>query len=802
MDALLRGEKPSEVIPFSLEEPVLYVPVRHHSPACALHLEHVIGRYRPEIILVEGPENANHLIPVLSHPDTVSPVALYYSFRDQGRVLEPDREPGFYRCYYPFADCSPELVALRKARELEIPVRFMDLPYGRILHATRHARGLRSTEEKVSYASDRYLAHSRFQEILCRRAGVRHFEEFWEKYFEVGGMELSDEAFFRLMNIYCQLTRENTPEPELWEDGCLAREQHMAMRIREASGQYRRVLVVAGGFHISGLLNPREEAAAPALPEKGVQEVWPMRYTMPGLDALSGYASGMPSPGFYHRVFGRLHQTADPWDSVVLDYLVETGRMLRKQGYGISTSDEINAMEQAAGLALLRDKAGPGLYELQDGVLSCFVKGEADYSRCEPLRILSGLLTGDQVGRLCDGAPIPPLTRDFDEKCDTYRLRRDSGARQELTLSVFTGKRHREISRFLHRTAFLDCGFAVRKKGPDPVHRKDRNLIREIWEYRWSTAVDASLVEHSVSGATVEEACTTELHRRMGTAACAEEGAQLLVRAMLMGLGDPSGTLGRQMEELLIRDGDFSSLCGAFAGLDTLAQWQSQYGEPDPFRQEALAERCFTRIMMILPSMYSVDERNVHAVQDACVLLCRVTGEPDQHSRRELLLERLRMLISHNDIHPALHGTVLGLLYGTDSGWKRDIDRAIRGYLQGTEPMQRKSAFFLQGLFRTARDLLLVDPGFLEQVDQLLRSLSEELFLELLPELRLAFSYFLPVETDRIARRVAGLYGVKASQLRTTGMDPADYALAEAVDAWAAGQLDRIAPNGGSDDEQ
>ena len=205
--------------------------------------------------------------------------------------------------------------------------------------------------------------------------------------------------------------------------------------------------------------------------------------------------------------------------------------------------------------------------------------------------------------------------------------------------------------------------------------------------------------------------------------------------------------------------------------------------------------------MQLLPSMYHVNDREVHQVQDACVLLFRVTGQEDHQSRRELLLERFQMFIDHIDIHPALHGTVLGLLYGTDSAWKAEIDRTIHGYLQGTEPMQRRSASFLQGLFLTARDLLLVDPSFLAQVNNLLCSLSDDGFLALLPELRLAFSYFRPVETDRIARRVAGLHGVTPVLLRRPGLSPADYARGEALDAWAADQLDQFVMDGGNEDE-
>jgi hypothetical protein len=48
---------------------------------------------------------------------------------------------------------------------------------------------------------------------------------------------MTDAEFVNLMNTYCQLSRENTPGEELLEDGCLAREAHMAMGIRETSNE-------------------------------------------------------------------------------------------------------------------------------------------------------------------------------------------------------------------------------------------------------------------------------------------------------------------------------------------------------------------------------------------------------------------------------------------------------------------------------------------------------------------------------------------------------------------------------------
>ncbi len=792
MDTLLRGEAPSEVIPFSLDAPVLYYPVRHHSPACAWHLERVIQRYSPDCILVEGPENANDLIPVLTHPDTKAPVALYYAYRDDAGLLGPEHGEESFRCYYPFLDHSPELAALRAAAALGIPGRFIDLPYGEILLATQDARGLRAKEEKLSYASDRYLAANRFQQLLCEKAGLRSFAEFWEKYFETAGLFQTDETFVGQVNAYCLLSRQNTPEEELAQDGCLAREAHMALRIQEAAQQHSKVLVVAGGFHIWGLLHgPAQPPERKRLPDKD-QSVYPMRYTMPAADALSGYASGMPSPGFYASVWTALHAGAPEqvWDQVVLDYLVRTGRKLRSDGATISAFDEICALQQARGLADLRQKPGPGLYELQDAVLSAFVKGEASLSGVEPLRILRTLTTGKAVGQLCQGALVPPLTQDFDAQCKRHRLKQEAASRQELTLSIFSEPRHRAASRFLHQSLFLECGFAQQTKGPDLVHRKDRNLIRESWTYRWTAAVDAALIEHAVSGATVREACATELRQRMAAAGRAEQGAALLVQGFLMGIGDVSDALAGRLEELLIQDGDFASLCAACASLDTLDEWQVQYGERGTYDYPALLQRCFQRVLQLLPSMGAADDHQVPAIQQACMLLYQVTGRDSFAPQRPALLGTFQALIRQDPLHPALHGAVLGLLYGAAPDWKRDIDAAVRGYLQGTPGMLVQSAPFLQGLFYTARDLLLVDPDFLSKIDRLLCALEDDDFTRLLPELRLAFSYFVPTETDRLARRAAELHGATGDIRRRKAVGPAAYTKAEALDAWAAARLD------------
>lgn len=805
METVLRGRKTAEVIPFDYDAPVLYYPVRHHSPVCAWHLEQATERYKPELILVEGPENANDLIPILASPETEAPVALYYAYRDDAGLLnvagqtEKQEKDGLpaesCACYYPLLDQSPELVALRLAERLKIPARFIDLPYGEILAATRSGTGLRKEETTVSYADDSFLVPELLWKNVCEKTGTRDFEEFWEKYYESRGLSLSTEEFVRQVNTWCLLARENTPRQEMEADGCLARESHMARRIREATRSYKKIMVVAGGFHILGLLRPENEQKDILNISKDSQTVYPVRYSEPAADALSGYASGMPAPAFYRKLWQQLHtdgtSTTEAWNSVVLDTIVRCGRRLRAKGEIISAYDEQCALQQAQGLATLRNKAAPGLYELQDSILSAFVKGEANLAGCKPLRLLREINTGNKVGRLCRSDLVPPLVQDFTRQCKKYRLRQNSADRQEVTLEIFSKTRHRAESRFLHQSVFLDCGYAKRDKGPDLLHGTGRNLIREHWICQWSAGVETALIEHAIWGATVAEACAQLLRRRLAEAPRAVNGAELLVQGFLMGLTDTANTMIHRLEELLLTDGDFSSLCGACGAISTLEAWQEQYHEKDSYDYNALLRQCFARILHMLPSMSSVDDRGVETIQEHCQLLYEITARPTFSDLRADFLATLEELIAQDPIHPALHGTALGLLYGGAPEKKNLAVQTAAGYLRGTHDQKLRAAAFLQGLFRTARDLLLVDDIQMASIDTLLCELEDEEFVNLLPQLRLAFSYFTPTETARLARQAATFHGKTRLKTEHYAVSPADYTCWESIDAWATQQLEQ-----------
>src|SRR6478735_5744156 len=99
------------------------VPVRHHSPACAAHLQRLLDAVQPGAILVEGPCDFDPLIPLLCDKQTRAPVAIVAL-----RQLEGAGKRKRATSYLPFSEHSPEFIALTHAHDRQIAARFIDLP--------------------------------------------------------------------------------------------------------------------------------------------------------------------------------------------------------------------------------------------------------------------------------------------------------------------------------------------------------------------------------------------------------------------------------------------------------------------------------------------------------------------------------------------------------------------------------------------------------------------------------------------------------------------------------------------------
>src|SRR5207248_10113484 len=93
--------------------------IRHHSPTLASAMPALLDAFKPDLILLEMAEELQPWVEWLGSPELVAPVAVAAARRD-GRGLP----------FYPLADSSPELAAMRWAAAHVVRVQAFDLPVG------------------------------------------------------------------------------------------------------------------------------------------------------------------------------------------------------------------------------------------------------------------------------------------------------------------------------------------------------------------------------------------------------------------------------------------------------------------------------------------------------------------------------------------------------------------------------------------------------------------------------------------------------------------------------------------------
>ncbi len=734
--------------PIDLGRRVVYLPVRHHSPACAWHAARLIRELRPDAVLIEGPRNANGLIPFLTHPATRTPVALYLTYVD--RTSEP---PHRHAAWYPMCDYSPELAAFRAATEVGCRAQFIDLSLPEMASAT----GRPPDPTPQSLLREPFFAHGEFIRAACERTGSRNGDDLWDHLFELDYREKTAEEFFGGVLAYCAMVRMSTPEGEIAEDGSLARESAMAAAVAAEQG---RVLVLTGGFHSVALPTtaPAEPPRVSVAPEDA--QVTLMRYGFEQLDRLNGYSSGMPGPEFYQR----------DWEQrPASELLVEIAGQCRERLKSVSTADAIAAWQHVLRLASLRRHRRPSREDLLDGVRSVFVKGAADAEGVPVLAIARKTLAGSRIGQTPPEAGLPPIVHDFHRTAKQLRVRLDRPEATTVTLDLYREQRHRAMSRFFHRLRFLKVPFARFERGPDFVRARDLERIQEVWQYRWTPDTESALVELGLYGATVEEAAATQLMERFEeTASQAGSGRSdaavaLVMAACVMGLHRRSAEMLARTAPIIARDPSFVSVASAMERLIVLHHAREPLEAHHLAGIDEMALAAYYRACFLIPDLRNTGEEEEKCTLDALNILRQaVETLGDTPLLADLRADRLRELLNAREASSAaLQGGAAGLLHLDGRLTGAEIGNRLGGELQGDA---ERGARFLYGLLRMARSVLWTAPECLRSLHESLASLPEERFIKVVPHLRLAFADLAPRDCDRVAEGVAELLGISKLQ--------------------------------------
>lgn len=735
---------------FDMDSRLIFFPIRHHSPACAWQLARVMEMYSPDCVLIEGPSDADRLIPYLADEGTVPPVCIYCSYDDRGGDVSEEKEK--YRAYYPFLEYSPELAAIRLARERNIPAHFIDMPYGMqlVMFGVKRSAGNFGHDESAEY-----------YRLTAEKSGCRCFSEFWERGFERKYSGNTAE-FVKSVYMLGRYMRELSPSDE--RNDC--RESYMREKIKEFSKQHCRILVVAGAYHIEGLANEGKKVR-PAKYSKADSAQYLMPYTFAESDSRSGYGAGIPYPAYYSEIWKKLCGGVDkPYAMTAEELIVDTARYSRTK-QPVSLPDETEALYMANSLAALRGADEPGAFELIDGVRSAFVKGDINTAAAFELDYLIRRMTGMGAGTvdLTDdgtGDIVPPCVTDFRVLCKKYRINIGTIARQSTVLEVVKKREHYEKSCFLRRLDYMGTGFCSCESGADHASGKDTSLIREKWSYRFSTAVEAKLIDLSVYGGSIDTICRSLLKKDFDKLQNAAQAGSFLLDLYSTGYSEQTSFLP-ELFDIIRNDTDFVSQCRFMAAVNKLMILQRHtLGETDRSICELL-KISFETALCRIGEVCGV-------VGDACGEICgglrlmySLASEHSELLSRDALMKEIKAAAEDSGASPMIYGTCLALCSRARLMGTEEYGNTICVYMLSADG--ESSAEFLTGIISSGRDIIFTNSSVLESIDGAVRRMDNDKFREVLPLYRRAFTSFLPSETDRISRSIAEIYGMEKESL-------------------------------------
>jgi hypothetical protein len=727
--------------------PVHVFGIRHHGPGSARSLLHALRALEPDALLIEGPPEADALLPLARLPSMRPPAALL--------IYAPD-EPA-WASYYPFAAYSPEWQAILYGLENEIPVGMMDLPQA--VQMALAARAARAQPVPQEQAPENEAPGEKQPEgpeaaaapptgfdgadplrLLAEAAGYSESELWWEHLVE----QRRDPAdlFAAILEAMTALREAALPGTNL---PGLQREAAMRQKLRAAVAAGRqRIAVVCGAWHapaLASLDGEKEDAALlKGLPKMAVQATW-VPWTNARLTRRSGYGAGIDSPGWYEHLWATEHDVAGRW-------MIRVARLLRAEDLDVSPAHVVEAVRLAEALAALRDRPLPGLPELNEAALTVYCFGNP-----APMQLIEEkLIVGNLLGSVPPETPMAPLQQDFDR---TVRRLRMAPEAHEKALDLDLRRRiDLARSHLLHRLRLLDLpwgrsvGAALQAAG-----QGRGGTFHEVWRLKWQPEYAVLLIEAGQWGNTLAAAAAARATHLAGRAPDLAALTGLVEDVLLADLPEAIRHVMGCLQVQAAVASDIPHLMQALPPLAAVLRYGS-VRQTDTRMIAQVVDGLAARICIGLPGACSA--LNDDAAGDMFEWILNVDEAIYRLADGGYRLQWQRGLLALADA-PAIHGLIAGracriLLDGEALSRDEAARRLRRSLSTAAEPAQ--AAAWLEGFLRGSGQLLVHDETLLGLIDAWLSGLAGETFPRLLPLLRRTFATFSAPERHSLGERL------------------------------------------------
>ncbi|HEY7020865.1 MAG TPA: DUF5682 family protein [Ktedonobacterales bacterium] len=719
--------------------------IRHHGPGCARSLRLALEALNPDIVLIEGPPDAQEVLPLMRHKAMTPPVALL--------IYAPDTPSK--AVYYPFARFSPEWQALDHAFRRKLPVRFIDLPQEVQLAREPEepeqpeeapAEPMGGDEAMTSAAAPEAPADEQEQTpaspredplaLLAQAAGYDDHELWWERQIE---QRRDMVGFFDgILEAMTALRADTTPRDE--EEA--QREAQMRQGIRAAQQEgFKRIAVVTGAWH-SPALGDLSDAKGDAALLKGLKRIktqatW-IPWTNSRLAYRSGYGAGVTSPGWYEHLW-------TTGDGAPTRWLTRAAHLLRSEGLDASSASVIEAVRLGEALAAMRDLPMPGLAEMHEATQTVLCNGDA--TRMTLIR--EKLEIGEAMGKVPPETPAVPLQRDLETQ--QRRLRFPATTEDKQYDFDLRNENDRARSQLLHRLRLLGIPWGEPQRG-----RRGMGTFHEYWQVKWQVEFVIGLIEANVWGNTVARAATA---RSIAAADKSEDLpalTELLDQVILAGLSEAIERVLTRVRDQAAVSSDVRHLMDALPPLARVARYSDVRGAKAEDVLPVYAA-LFERALIGLPgACASLDDEAAAAMVGSMNSVDASVRLLDNASQREEWIATLRGLVERESIHGLVRGRSARFLLDLGALDEPELQRLARLALSTVTPAPQAGAW-VEGVLQGGGLALLHQDGLWQALDGWLSELAPEEFIALLPLLRRSFSGFQPPERRQMGEKVKKL---------------------------------------------
>ena len=658
--------------------------IRHHSPAMSVATPHLLEGFAPDVLAVELPAEAAEWLDWLTHPEAVAPLAMAFS---RGEGLS----------FYPFADFSPELVALRWARANSVPVVCLDLPV---------------TAPEPEEAVEEFPGDSRGRDALFARARANDTQEAWDRLVEAPAPGSAPEQLrvAALAHGWALRRAEGRIDAHT-----RAREERMNRVLGRELSAGRRVAAMVGSFHAAALLAPEPGPLDAAGPDVAGCLV---RYTFAQLDSRSGYPAGIRDPGWQQVVLASELAPGGLRDEATR-LITEITRRLRAAGHPAGPGEAAETTRMALDLAALRGLAAPSRRELIEAATTVLAQGEVLGRGRVVAEALEQVLIGDRSGQVAPGTPISALRANILAELEALRIPLEKN--EQLYLEPL--RNPRDLRRHVLLTRLFTGGITFASPVSQGLSR-GAEMVGLSWDLRWSTATDASIELAAPRGLTPEQvAATVLLTRKVETP---QEATALLTEAAGCALESAMERAFRLVVPLAGRVG-FTDAVALSVALAEVASSHipgaSLLPEQQRMRAAELRDEFASAAVRELRGIRGSDDP-----EDARALAVFAAQGGSHALSLGHALEQLA-----GDGSPLMQGAAAGLLLDDDSAVR------VASWLDAPTPDARRALRRrLVGLLTTALPRFDSSPATIALVDRV-GGIPDDEFVSLLPALRGGF---------------------------------------------------------------